>query len=124
MILLTGYGDVNSAVRALKSGATDFIEKPFNNQEILDKIQRCLEIDEQRQKHQEERAENLGRLSRLTPREREVMDLVVSGKANKVIANLLDISIKTVEVHRAHVMEKTRTANIAKLLNFVKSTQK
>lgn len=121
VIMLTGYGDVPSAVRAFKSGAVDFIEKPFNNQEVLDKIQCCLEADTQRQHEREQDAEIRGRLDRLTPREREVMELVVSGKFNKEIAHALDISIKTVEIHRAHVMEKTGSANITELLNLVKS---
>lgn len=121
VIMLTGYGDVPSAVRALKSGVVDFIEKPFNNQEVLDKIQGCLEADTQRQVEQQQQAETKRRMDRLTPREREVMELVVSGKFNKEIAHALDISIKTVEIHRAHVMEKTGSANITELLNLVKS---
>jgi FixJ family two-component response regulator len=123
VIMLTGYGDVPSAVRALKSGVVDFIEKPFNNQDVLDKIQRSLEADAQRQQERERRDEIRGRIERLTAREREVMELVVSGKFNKEIAHELKISIKTVEIHRARVMEKTRTTNVAELLNLVKSVK-
>ena len=119
VIMLTGYGDVPSAVRALKSGVVDFVEKPFNNQEVLDKIQRSLETDTERQQERERHAEIRSRLERLTPREREVMKMVISGKSSKEIAHGLDISIKTVEVHRSHVMEKTQTANVAELLNLV-----
>lgn len=123
IIMLTGFGDVPSAVRALKSGALDFIEKPFSNQELLDKIQRGLETDAQLQQDRGLRAELQIRLERLTPREREVMVMVVSGKSNKEISRTLDISIKTVETHRAQVMGKTQTTNIAELLNLFTETK-
>jgi len=123
VILLTGFGDVPSAVRALKSGALDFIEKPFSNQELLDKIQRGLEKDVQRQQDRELRAELQNRVESLTPRESEVMVMVTSGNSNKEISRTLDISIKTVESHRAQVMDKMQTANIAELMNLLHQNQ-
>ncbi|MGD8572356.1 MAG: response regulator [Gammaproteobacteria bacterium] len=106
MIIMTGHGDIAMAVAAMKSGAADFIEKPFKNQDLLDKIQQCFTQAEKMHLNQQQHAEAAERLGRLSSREKEVMDLMVAGKLNKQIAAELDISIRTVEAHRAKIMEK------------------
>ncbi len=119
VIFITGHGDVPMAVSALKKGAVDFLEKPFGDDEILRLIERCLKMEaaeRDEQVHQERVRE---RLATLTGREREVMDLVVGGKLNKQIADELGISIKTVEVHRARVMEKMAVGSVAELVQAV-----
>lgn len=116
IIIVTGHGDVPSAVRALQGGAADFLEKPFNSQVMLDRIQRCLECDIEREIHFRQREDVTLRFSTLTPRELEVLDLILAGKPNKSISSMLGISVKTVQVHRAHIMEKTGASNLAELL--------
>jgi len=107
------------AVSALKKGANDFIEKPYNNKEILGLIEQCLaanrELCQQRRHH----ADLARRIASLTPREREVMELIVAGSLNKQIADELRISIKTVEVHRARVMDKVAVRSVAELVQCV-----
>jgi two-component system response regulator FixJ len=123
VILITGHGDVPMAVEAMKDGALDFIEKPFRDQELLDRIQQALSRDE------EDRSKNLEalsiheRLTTLTPRETEVMELVVQGHANKVIAQDLGVSQRTVEIHRARVMEKMGMRSLAALVRAVEKTR-
>jgi two-component system response regulator FixJ len=116
IIIITGHAEVPVAVRALKAGAMDFIEKPFSDQLLLDRIRRAIEVDAQSRRVRSEQAEVAARLGQLTPRERQVMDLVIAGKANKVIASELGLSPKTVEVHRAHVMKKMQVASLADLV--------
>jgi two-component system response regulator FixJ len=116
VLVITGYADVPTAVRAMKTGALDFIEKPFNKQDLLEKIQRAIARDQQVKEANEERASILARIESLTPREAEVMGRVVAGQANKVIAIELDISKKTVEAHRARVMEKMGVRAVAQLV--------
>ncbi|MFN8627522.1 MAG: response regulator [Candidatus Binatia bacterium] len=116
VIIVTGHAEVPVAVQALKSGAFDFIEKPFSPQLLLDRIRRALEVDTQRRQAAQERAAIMACVAELTPRERQVMDLVVAGKANKVIASELGLSPKTVEVHRAQVMRKMRVDSLAELV--------
>lgn len=116
VIIITGHGDVHMAVRAMKAGAVDFIEKPFNDEELLDAIRNALVLDEQRRGHQHERAEIVSRLDHLTPREKEVMGMVTEGCSNKEIANGLGVSAKTVEAHRARVMEKMQARSLAELV--------
>ena len=116
VLLITGHGDVPMAVRALKAGAFDFIEKPFSDQVLLERIQQALTTDRKRREDLEYILEIESRLAHLTPREREVFEIVVSGTPNKVIASRLDLSQKTVEVHRAHVMEKMRAPSLADLV--------
>jgi FixJ family two-component response regulator len=116
IIIITGHAEVPVAVRALKAGAMDFIEKPFSDQLLLDRILRAIEVDAQSRRVRSEQAEVAARLGQLTPRERQVMDLVIAGKANKVIASELGLSPKTVEVHRAHVMKKMQVASLADLV--------
>lgn len=115
VIFVTGHGDVPMAVRAMRSGAIDFLQKPFNDQLLLERIREAIDVSIATRKVAAERSSIEARLARLTTREREVLDLVVAGKANKQIAAELDISIKTVEVHRHNVMEKMEAASVAEL---------
>jgi len=105
-VFLTGHGDVPLAVAALKKGAYDFIEKPFNDNELVNRVIEALAIDAARQATQENKASLANRLASLTAREREVMNLILAGKYNKVIADELNIAMRTVEVHRARIFEK------------------
>lgn len=116
VVLITGHGDIPMAVRALKAGAFDFIEKPFSDQVLLERIQQALQHDEGSRRAAYSRAEIERRQRRLTPRESQVFEAVVAGKANKVIADELNLSQKTIEVHRAHVMEKMRAESFADLV--------
>lgn len=116
VIIITGHGDVPMAVRAMKSGASDFIEKPFNDEMLLEAIRKALARDEQQRNHQARQADLAVRLAHLTPREHEVMALVVQGLSNKEIANSLGVSSKTVEAHRAKVMEKMQAESLAELV--------
>ncbi len=119
IIFLTAHGDVPMAVKAMKAGAADFVQKPFRDQELLDKIERALKENERLRKERGEHDEILARIAKLTPREREVMDLVVAGKANKAIAHELGLSQRTVEIHRARVMEKMAAGSVAELVKMV-----
>ncbi|MFZ0257965.1 MAG: response regulator transcription factor [Gammaproteobacteria bacterium] len=115
-IILTGHADVPIAVRAMKSGAIDFIEKPFTDQDLLDQIQRALKEDAKQRSQQLKRAEVLSRVETLTPREREVLRRVVQGQANKVISAELGISERTVETHRKKIMDKMQAKSLAELI--------
>ena len=119
VVFVTGHGDVPMAVNAVKMGAVDFIEKPFKDQELVDLIQRCLLLDTQCRSRVHKSLAIRACLAQLTAREHEVMDLVVAGQHNKIIADLLGISIKTVEAHRAKVMEKMGAASVADLVQLV-----
>ena len=114
VVLITGHGDVAMAVRAMKAGASDFIEKPFNDQVLLDAVNRALA--RARDGQGAGRAEVEARLETLTPREREVLLLVAEGRPNKVVAARLGLSTRTVEVHRAKVMEKMQARSLAELV--------
>jgi FixJ family two-component response regulator len=116
IIFITGHGDVPMAVEAMQKGAVDFIQKPFRDQELLDRVHEALKTDHERRAEQEKHVEVETRLSRLTNREREVFDLVVTGKPNKVIAYELGVSQRTVEIHRARVMEKMQARSLADLV--------
>ncbi len=116
VIIVTGHADVLTAVRAMKAGAVDFIEKPFNDQLLLDHIQRCIEQDSKRRDAKARENEIVGRYQRLTSRQRRVMELVAAGRSNKMIADDLGISLKTVEAHRAKVMERMQAASLADLV--------
>lgn len=116
VILITGHGDVPMAVQAMKDGAFDFLQKPFRDQELLDRINAALKQDAENRAAIERHADLRRRQESLTPREREVMALVVDGKANKVIAIDLGLSERTVEIHRANVMEKMGARSIAHLV--------
>jgi two-component system response regulator FixJ len=119
IIFVTAHGDVPMAVEAVKAGAVDFIQKPFRDQELLDKIQEALEADARIRSQRVDLAEIRGRLESLTPRETEVLDLVVAGKPNKNIARALGISQRTVEIHRARVMEKMEVRSVSMLVQLV-----
>ena len=116
IIFITGHGDVPMAVQAIRDGAVDFIQKPFQDQALLDRIQQALRLDAERREEITQRVEIERRLTRLSPRERQVMDLVVAGHANKVIAGQLGLSQRTVEIHRAKVMEKMQAGSLAHLV--------
>lgn len=119
IIFITGHGDVPMAVSALKKGAMDFIEKPFNDQEMLGLIRTALSEERKRHDARQHEADAQRRIEQLTPREREVLELIVAGRLNKQIADDLGISIKTVEVHRARVMEKMCVNSLAELVQHV-----
>jgi FixJ family two-component response regulator len=116
IIILTGHGNVPVAVQAMKAGAVDFIEKPFNNELLLDRIQSAVAQSVRADSARIKRNEISNRLNLLTPRERQVFDLVVAGEVNKGIAHRLGISEKTVEIHRANVMNKMQAKSLASLI--------
>ena len=116
IIFVTAHGDIPMSVRALKSGAVEFLTKPFRDQDLLDAIQQALERDGVAQKEQAETHDLQGRYHGLTVREREVMTLVVSGMLNKQIASEIGASEATVKVHRGHVMHKMRAASVVDLV--------
>jgi FixJ family two-component response regulator len=119
IIFITGHGDVPMAVNAMKSGAADFIQKPFRDQELIDRIHKALQLDKERRETRREDLAIQEALRTLTPREMEVMQRVVSGQSNKVIAMDLDVSPRTVELHRARVMRKLRMRSLAQLVKTV-----
>jgi two-component system response regulator FixJ len=119
VIFITGHGDVPMAVTAMKSGATDFIQKPFRDQDLIDRINKALARDGERRKGRAEEDDIRRRIALLTPREREVMERVVRGQANKVIAMDLGVSQRTVELHRARVMRKVRLRSVAELVHAI-----
>ncbi|MFO7305840.1 MAG: response regulator transcription factor [Gammaproteobacteria bacterium] len=116
VILITGHGDVPMAVQAMKNGAFDFLQKPFRDQDLIDRINAALKQDAENRAALEKHADIKRRFESLTPREREVMALVVDGKPNKVIAIDLGLSERTVEIHRANVMEKMGARSVAHLV--------
>jgi RNA polymerase sigma factor (sigma-70 family) len=116
IIFITGHGDVPMAVEAMQKGAVDFIQKPFRDQDLLDRVHLALRTDEERRKAAEQIDEVQSLIGRLTHREHEVFDLVVTGKPNKVIAYELGVSQRTVEIHRARVMEKMQARSLADLV--------
>ena len=115
-VVITGYAEVSTAVQAMKAGAVDFIEKPFSDQDLLDGIHRALELESQMRLRTRKRNDVAARLAGLTPREREVMSLVVAGTTNRDIAARLSIAAKTVEAHRANVMRKMGAGSLAELV--------
>jgi len=122
-IFLTGHADVPMAVQAMKNGAFDFLEKPFNDQMLLDRVQQAIERDRNARARESEREEQQRRLEALTPREREVMELLVEGKANKEVADVLGLSVRTVEGHRARLMEKLGVNSLADLVRIKLGTE-
>jgi len=116
IIFITAYGDVPMAVRALKGGAVDFLQKPYNNQTLLDRVQEAIEKDVRARSERAKHDDLAALFGELTPREHEVMDMVVAGKANREIAVALGLSAKTIEVHRAHVMRKLKVDSLADLV--------
>jgi len=116
VILVSGHGDIPMAVQAMKDGAFDFLQKPFRDQELLDRINGALKLDAENRESVDRLADLKAREESLTPREHEVLALVVDGKANKVIAIDLGLSERTVEIHRANVMEKMGARSVAHLV--------
>jgi two-component system, LuxR family, response regulator FixJ len=116
IIIMTGHARVPIAVRALKGGAIDFIRKPFSDQALLERIRQAIDLDRRTRQVRMECTKFAALLAYLTPREREVMDLVIAGKPNKIIADDLGISPKTVEIHRGRVMEKMQVDSVAELV--------
>lgn len=123
LIFITAHGDVPMAVDAMKAGALDFIEKPFRDQDLLDRVHQALGWDKEQRTDNLEQLAIRKRLTTLTPRETEVMECVVQGKANKVIAMDLGVSERTVEIHRARVMEKMVVRSLAKLVQAVETVK-
>ena len=119
IIFITGHGDVPMAVNAMKAGAADFIQKPFRDQDLIDRIHKALDKDKERRVAHAEQDAIRARLALLTPRETEVMQRVVRGQANKVIAMDLGVSQRTVELHRARVMRKLKMRSLAELVHAV-----
>jgi two-component system response regulator DctR len=123
VIFLTGHGDVPTAVAAVKRGAFDFVEKPFSNNALVDRIERALQRSAQALAQRDEQARLSGQLAELTEREREVMVLVVEGLPNKSIADRLDISVRTVEVHRARIFDKMHVRSAIELTKVLRAHQ-
>ena len=116
LVVISGHADVPMAVRALKAGAFDFVEKPFNDQLLLDTVQRAIEQDREQRQSLAQIDEWRARLDTLTPREHEVLELVVAGASNKQISSELGVSLKTVEAHRARVMDKLQADSLSQLV--------
>ncbi|MBJ6135845.1 response regulator transcription factor [Ochrobactrum sp. Q0168] len=127
-IIVTGHGDVPMAVTAFRDGVVDFIEKPLDDQYVLERIEFCLAKARENARLRQQADDFARRYESLTQREKEVLEYIVAGKLNKQIADLMDISIKTVEVHRSRVMEKMQVTNVAELvrqkLSFSESAKK
>jgi two-component system response regulator FixJ len=120
VIVMTGQADVKLAVRAMKAGAVDFLEKPFNETQLLDAIRRALAANEQALAAAAEAGEAANRLAVLTRREREVLDLLVTGKSTKEIANIIGGSPRTIDVHRARVFGKLGAASLPDLVELMR----
>ena len=118
-IMISAFGDVRMAINAMKNGAVDFLTKPFNDQELLDRIQQGIDDDVHQRKLGSEISDIRVRFAKLTSREREVLDRLMEGKQNKQIAHDMDISPKTVEAHRAKLMENTCAQSLVNLLRMV-----
>ena len=123
VVIITGHGDVRMAVEALKTGAYDFIEKPFREQHLLGTVEAAVAVSRDWLERDAQRRGVAERLARLNRREREVLARVLEGKANKVIAHELDLSIKTIEVYRAALMDKMQAGSVAELVMQVASHQ-
>lgn len=119
VIMMTAYGDFLTAVRALKGGATDIFEKPFNDQEVLDRIGQAIASDRTTRQARAQRAIVWSRLKLLTPRERTVLDLLTAGKNSKVIAGELNLGMRTVEHYRTRVLRKMEVASTPQLVGMV-----
>ena len=116
VVIITGHGDVAMAVKAMRAGALDFIEKPFNVEALIASLRAALDADQRRRVDRLQMAEIARRLAELTPREHEVMAMVTEGRSNREIAAALGVSTKTVEAHRSRVMDKMRAESLAELV--------
>lgn len=116
IIIVTGHGDVPMAVQAMKMGAHDFVQKPFENEELLAKVRQCIDLDSQRRREEHSHDDVERRLASLTVRERQVMEMLIEGKRNKVIAGELGISSRTVEAHRSKIMEKMEVHSLSEVV--------
>jgi len=116
VIIITGYGDVEMAVNAMKAGAADFIEKPYKEQELLDRVHKAINQNAEKRQESNEKQKAREGLAQLTPRERQVLDFVVDGEPNKRIAYHLGLSEKTIEFHRANIMKKLEATSLAELI--------
>jgi FixJ family two-component response regulator len=123
VIFITGHGDVPMAVEAMQHGAFDFLQKPFRDQDLIDRIQKALARDRENRAALQQHDAIRARLESLTPREREVLELMVQGRQNKVMAGDLGLSQRTVEIHRAHVMEKMGANSVAQLVRMALDTR-
>ncbi len=119
VIFITGNGDIPMAVEAMQHGAFDFLQKPFRDQDLLDRVQRALARDTENRTRLRHTDRIRERLASLSPREREVLELVTQGKANKMVASDLGVSQRTVEIHRAHVMQKMEASSLAELVRMM-----
>lgn len=119
VIIVTGHGDIPMAVRAMRSGAVDFIEKPYRDQVLLDRIQQAIERDVHLRRIEQTRREIQQRLDRLTSREREVLERIMDGKTNREIAEELGVSVRSVESHRGRVMERMHAGSVVELTKMV-----
>jgi two-component system response regulator DctR len=120
VIFLTGHGDVPTAVAAVKRGAFDFVEKPFSNNALVDRVEQALQVSARALQQRRQRDDNARTLQELTAREREVMQMVAEGRPNKLIADALDISVRTVEVHRARVFDKMNVKSAVELAHLLR----
>lgn len=116
IIFITGHGDVPMAVEAMRAGAVDFLQKPFNDDDLIRRVRKALEQDQRDREMLQKREEILRRWKELTPREQDIARLIAAGEANKVVAAQLQISERTVEVHRARILQKMETRNLAQLV--------
>jgi two-component system, LuxR family, response regulator FixJ len=123
VIFITGHGDIPMAVEAMRHGAFDFVQKPFRDQELIDRVQQALARDVETRKDLQTHTRTKEQLASLTPRERQVLDLMVAGQANKVMAHDMGLSQRTVEIHRAHVMEKMQARSLAHLVRMIIDAQ-
>lgn len=119
IIFLSGHGDVPLAVHTMKGGAFDFLQKPYNNQQFLERVRNALDFDIRNRSLRRQQGDTATRIDALSGREREILDLVIEGQSNKVIGRALGISYKTVEAHRARLMRKMGVASFAELMQVV-----
>jgi len=123
VLFITGHGDVPMAVEAMRQGAFDFLQKPFRDQDLIDRIQKAVARDRQNRAALQQHGQAMQKIASLTARERQVLELLAQGKQNKVMAAEMGISQRTVEIHRAHVMEKLGARSVAQLVRMVLDSQ-
>ena len=121
VLVLSGHGDIPSAVQAIRAGAHDFLEKPITDEELLEKVGELVQVAKQKHQRVASAHQIFERMDRLTPRERQVMELIVAGQRSRAIAEQFGVSRRTIEAHRARVMEKMQARNIAELLRMTHS---